>query len=155
MILVNLSRSWPEVLDGKRDAAGVTLGEWAQIKQADLAAHANVVLGVYKNVVVTAFRIDGWSRGEDKRVTFKGEPSAAWAHLVGLPTPGEPWTQGQARPVKVLPTAAVAEGDAAVEETPEGKRAVVGGYVLTVPAPGSALLQVPAGGTVTISQIPG
>ena len=154
MILVNISKTWPAVLAGKADAADVTLGAWAQIKDADLEAHADAVLGVYRNVVVTAFDVDGWSRREDGRVTFAARPSETWAHLVGMPVPGEPWLQGQARPVKVLSTATIAEGDAAVEETPEGRRAVVGGYVLTVPAPGSALLQVPAGGTVTVSQIP-
>jgi len=62
--------------------------------------------------------------------------------------------QGQAHPIQLRPTVAIAEGSAAVGETPGGRRAVVGGYVLTVQVPGSALLQVPAGGTVTVSQVP-
>ncbi len=72
MIVVNLSRTWPAVLAGKIDAAAPTLVRWAQIKDADLETQADVILGIYKNQVVTAFDIEGWTRGEDTRVTFIG-----------------------------------------------------------------------------------
>ena len=79
------------------------------------------MLGVYRNVVVTAFDVDSWSRGEDGRVTFAARPSGRVGRTWSASPSREPrGTQGQARPVKVLPTAALVEGDAAVEETPDG-----------------------------------
>jgi len=153
LFLVNLSKTWPKVLKGKRTPADVTLSAWAQIKDADLDAHADAILGIYKNAVVTAFDIDGWTRSEDKRVTFTGQPSQQWAHLVGLPTPGKPWVPGQGRPVQVIPTAVLTEGEVPVADTPAGRRAVIDGYVLAVQG-AMATLQVPAGGKVTVSLLP-
>src|SRR5438874_8432397 len=132
MFIVNLAQTWPSVLAGKANAADVTLGSWAQIKDADLEAHADAILGIFKNEVVTAFDIDDWTRGTDKRVTFAGQPSQKWAQLIGTPNPGRPWVQGQARPVQVLPTAVLTDGNVPVEDNPTGQRAVVDGYVLTV-----------------------
>jgi len=153
LFLVNLAKTWPSVLARERTAEDVTLGAWAQIKDADLEDHADAILGIYKNEVVTAFDIDDWRRGEDKRVTFVGHPSHKWAHLIGTPNPGKPWVQGQARPVQILPTTVLTEGNVPVEDTQVGRRAVVDGYVLTVKA-GSAAVQVPAGGRVTVSLRP-
>ena len=110
------------MLAGKADAADVTLGAWAQIKDADSEEHADAVLGVYRNVVVTAFDVDSWSRGEDGRVTFAARPSAEWAHLVGQPIPGAPWDAGAGPPGEGAPDRRPRQGDAAVEETPEGRR---------------------------------
>ncbi len=156
MFIVNLSKTWPDVLKGKRTAADVTLKAWAQIKDADLENHADVILGIYKNEVVTAFDItEKPTRGEDddKRVTFTGQPSQKWAHLIGMPTPGKPWVPGQGRPVQVLPTTILTEGNVPVEDTPAGHRAVVDGYVLAVQGD-SATLQVPEEGKVTVSLLP-
>ncbi len=151
MILVNIPQTWPAVLAGKASAADVTLGSWAQIKDADLDANADVILGIYKNQVVTAFDIEKWTRGEDdNRVTFVGQPSQKWARLIGTPNPGRPWVKGAARPVQVLPTAFLTDGNVPVDDTPAGRRAVVDGYVLTV-EDGSATLQVPENGKVTVS----
>lgn len=155
MILVNLAKTWPSVLDGKADAADVTRRAWAQIKDADLKAHADAILGIYKNDVVTAFDIEGWTRSEDedKRVTFVVHSSQKWAHLIGTPNPGKPWVQGQARPVQILPTTVLLDGNVPVEDTLAGRRAVVDGYVLTVEA-GAATLQVPEKGKVTVNLLP-
>jgi hypothetical protein len=47
--------------------------------------------------------------------------SAAWAHLVGQPTPATPWgRQGDAWPVKYVDTAVVAGGDVAVQDSVGG-----------------------------------
>jgi hypothetical protein len=151
VFLVNLARTWPEVLAGKKDAAEVTRGEWAQIKEADLQTHADAILGIYRDKVVTAFDIVGWERGEDKRVVFTVQASQQWLNLIGTPNPGKPWVQGQGRPIQVLPTEILTKGTIPVENVPAGRRAVVGGYVLTTHEDGSALLQVPDGGSVTVS----
>lgn len=105
IILVNLPQTWPAVEAGTRTAADVTLGEWAQVPDEALSEFGDVVLGVYKHVVVSAFDIDGWTRDPATgRVTFTGTESERWAHLVGGANPGPNWTQGQARPVKYLDT---------------------------------------------------
>lgn len=154
MILVNLSQSWPSVLEGKANAADVTLGAWAQIKDADLDAHADSILGVYKNEVVTAFDIARWHRDrKNDRVTFVGRPSQTWAHLIGTPNPGKQWVQGMARPIQILPTTILTEGNVPVEETSDGRRAVIDGYVLTV-KDGIGTLYVPEDGNVTVSLAP-
>jgi len=163
MFLVNLSKSWRSVLangENKEEKAAVaTLGSWAQIKEADLKDHADVILGIYENKVVTAFDIvsddeeQRWHRGKDNRVTFNGWPSRKWAHLIGTPNPGKPWVQGQGRPVQVLPTVVLIEGNVPIENTSAGRRAVVDGYVLTV-EDGFATLQVPEKGKVTVSLLP-
>jgi hypothetical protein len=151
MILVNLSQSWPLVLEGKANAADVTLGRWAQLRDSDLEAHADAILGIYKNEVVTAFDIEDWRR-EGDRVTFIGHPSQIWAHLIRTSNPGKHWKQGMARPVQILPTAVLTGGNMPIEETPEGRRAVIDGYVLVV-KDGSGTVYVPEGGKVTVGFI--
>ncbi|MCA1693421.1 MAG: hypothetical protein LC749_01085, partial [Actinobacteria bacterium] len=100
MFLVNLPKSWPAVLAGTANAARVTLGEWARVTDADLETYGDAVLGVYRNVVVSAYDITGWSRTPDGRVVFDGVESEEWARLRGQPVPGTPWVRGAARPVK-------------------------------------------------------
>ena len=152
LLIVNLAKTWPAVLNGEADAADVTRRAWAQIKDADLQAHADVILGIHKNEVVTAFNIENWARDERNRVTFVVQDSQEWSHLIGTPNPGRPWVQGMARPVQVLPTTVLTQGNVPVEDTPTGRRAIVGGYVLTV-EDGSATLQVPERGKVTVSLV--
>jgi hypothetical protein len=153
MFIVNLSKTWPAVLAGKANAADATLGDWAQVSDTDLEAHADVILGVHKNVVVSAFDIISWSRLGTGRVRFEGVPSEKWEHMIGTPTPGKPWVPGQVRPVQVLPTSFLTTGNVPVEETATTQRAVVGGYILTVTEDCSAILQVPAGSKVTIQAL--
>jgi hypothetical protein len=145
MILVHLPQSWPQVLAGMRTAEEVTLGSWAKVSDAAIAEYGDAVLGIHKNTVVSAFDITGHGRGADDRVTFRGHPSPAWGHLVGGPNPGRTWVRGQARPVQYLDTATLESGDAAVEEVPEGRRAVIDGITLTVADDGSAVLLLPTG----------
>ncbi len=153
MILVNLRQTWPKVVAGEADAAEITLGAWAQLSDKDLETHADAILGIYKNEVVTAFDIEGWSRDEGSgRVTFMGKPSQEWGHLVGTPNPGKPWVQGMSRPVQVFPTAVLTGGNVPVEETAKGLRAVLDGFVLTVEN-NLATLQVPQGGKVLVSMV--
>lgn len=156
VILVHLASSWPAVARGVADAADVTLGNWAGIADDKLESHADAVLGIYKNEVVTAFDITGWRRltdGNDAgRIAFTGHPSRRWGHLIGTPNPGTPWTKGMARPVQYLDTRILTVGDVDVEPLDDGRdpRAVVDGYTLTVHADGNATVAVPFGKHVTV-----
>lgn len=155
MILVNLSKSWADVAAGKRDPAGVTLGDWAGMTDDSVERYGDVVLGIHRNEVVTAFDIDSWHRdGQTGRVRFEGRPSERWSYLLGTPNPGPEWVKGAARPVKYLDTRVLTEGTVPVESAAGGsERAVVRGYSLTVDADGHATVIAPAGGRVTV--VPG
>lgn len=159
MILVNLANSWPRVAAGKADAAEITLGNWAQISDDSLATYADAVLGIYKNRIVTAFDVTGWQRiteGVDKgRVSFTGQPSEQWTHLIGTENPGTPWTAGMARPVQYLEASALTSNDPAntPAEEDHGVRTELYDYTLTVHADGNATVGVPFGKHVTV--VPG
>jgi hypothetical protein len=154
VIVVNLRRTWPQVLAGARTPADVTLGAWAHMKEQSLDEHADAILGIYQHEVVAAFDITGWSRTREGRVVFEGNPSRRWAHLIGTPNPGKPWVRGQARPVQYLDTAILASGAVPVEDAASGRRAVVDDFILTVDAEGSATLVVPSGRRVTVITTP-
>ncbi len=151
MILVNLSKSWTEVLNASRDAADVTLGDWAGITDDSVDRYADAILGIHRNEVVTAFDIESWHRlDESGRIRFRGRPSERWAHLIGTPNPGPEWVKGAARPIKYLDTRVLTDGDVPVEESTDGARAVVRGYTLTVDGDGNATVLPPPGGSVTV-----
>ena len=124
MVLVNVRKLWPAVLGGCRTAAEVTLGDWAQMTDEDVERYGDVILGIFRNEVVSAFDVTGWKRRPDRRVTFQGVPSKSWAHLIGTPNPGKRWVPGQARPVQYLATTALTHGTASVGDTPVGGRAI-------------------------------
>ena len=92
MILVNLNKSWPQVLAGSRTAVDVALGAWAKVSDAAAEQYGDVIVGIYINDVVTAYDVDGYNRSEGDRVTFTGQESTRWRHLLGNPNPGRPWT---------------------------------------------------------------
>ncbi len=151
MILVNLSKSWADVVAGTRDAAEVTLGDWASITDDSVARYADAILGIHRNEVVTAFDIESWQRDDETgRIRFLGRPSEQWARLIGTPNPGPEWVKGAARPVKYLDTRVLLGGDVPVEESTDGGRAVVRGYTLTVNSDGKATVLPPLGGSVTV-----
>ncbi|MBK6857047.1 MAG: hypothetical protein IPG97_11010 [Microthrixaceae bacterium] len=151
MILVNLSKSWAEVVSGAREPADVTLGDWAGITDESIEQCADVILGVHRGEVVSAFDIEAWDRDpESGRVRFSGAPSETWAHLVGTPNPGPAWVKGAARPVKYLDTRILTEGSVEVEATPDGSRAVVRGFTLAVADDGTATVIAPPGSRVTV-----
>lgn len=110
MILVNLSKTWLEVMSRTDEAQRATLQDWAGISDESLDAYGDVILGIYRNHVVTAYDITGWERFPGHRVRFTGVESRTWRHLIGTASPGEPWTRGQARPVKYLDTRVLTEG---------------------------------------------
>lgn|SRR2546430_980670 len=150
MIVVHVNKSWPWVETGRMDEAEAVLGAWP-IAEDKLTTYGDVLLAVFDNTVVAAYDIEGHTRGEDNRVTFTGEKSRAWAHLVGQPNPGTHWgRQGDAWPVRYVDTAVVATGDVPVQDTPEGRRAVVDGFTFMVDADLNATVVVPHGRTVTV-----
>ena len=153
MILVNLSRTWPDVMAGKDEAARATLEDWAGIKDEALDAFGDAVLGIYRNQVVTAYDITCWKRLANGRVRFTGMESKKWTYLIGTANPGEPWTRGQARPVKYLDTRALTEGTVPAHAFGDGLRAVINGFTLTV-EDNHATVTVPAGGQLTIVNAP-
>lgn len=149
MIIVHLNKTWPYV-PGRMTPEDATFGVWP-IAEENLRRYGDVLLGVYDNAVVTAYDINGYTRGADKKVTFDGRPSAAWAHLIGQPTPAKPWgTQGDAWPVRFIDTAVVAGGNVPVEETTEGRRAVIDDVVLTVGADQQVIVVVPPGRSIIV-----
>jgi hypothetical protein len=76
------------------------LGIWP-IAADSLDTYGDVLLAVFNNVVVAAYDISDYTRGEDNKVTFAGQDSPSWAHLVGQPNPGKHWgRQGDAWPVR-------------------------------------------------------
>jgi hypothetical protein len=155
MIIVNINRNWPRVLQGELDADTATLQKWHLISDKSLTEDGDVIVGVCQNTVVSAYDITGWTRDATGHVTFTGTLSMKWKSLVGGPNPGKRWVRGQARPIQVVRTDSVAAGTVPVNSAPSGDhRAIVQGYVLTVPTDGPAMLRVPTGKAVTVSLTP-
>ena len=156
MILVHVKHSWPRVQAGEISAEESVLGEWAGISESSLAENGDVVAGVYDNTVVAVFDVDlAATAYVDGKVHFAGTPSEAWAHLIGQANPGRPWGQrGYARSVQYVDTAVVAGGDVPVVASPTGRRAVVGGFTLTIGSAGDATLLVPRDRAVTVQPVP-
>jgi len=155
MIAVNLPRSWPRVLAGELNAGDVTLGEWAAITDADLERYGDTLLGVHRNIVVTAFDITDWARTDEGRVQFEGTPSETWAHLVGGLVPGRPWVRGAARPVKMISTSLLTgEEVEPIVERSGRLRSVLGTTVITVDPDGTTTVEVVPGTRVVVITAP-
>ena len=148
MIVVNLRKSYREVLAGLRDMEDATLGWWAGVTDEAIERYGDVVVGVYNDQVVSVYDVKTHERQEDGRVYFDAEESAEFAPMVGQKSPVKPWVRGQARPIQYVETDIVRHGDAPVEELQDHRRAVVSGYVLTVDAEGIATVEPPEGGVV-------
>lgn len=157
MIIVNVNHHWPSVLAGKKTPAQVTLYAWHGISDKSLEEYADVVLGIYKNTVVSAFDITGWNRissgDQEGKIEFFGEESNKWRYLVGQTNPGEPWVQGAARPVKYLPTDQLTKNTCQIKETNGTKRAEIDGFVLSVSKDGVASVEVPHGKKITFLSV--
>lgn len=120
MILVHVIRSWPDVLKGERTAEDATLGEWAQLSEENIDDYGDILLGIYDNVIVSAYAIDGHFRNrESRRVTFAGHETEETQQFIGQPNPGRQWgVQGYARAVQALTTSDLT--DPPVEPPVEG-----------------------------------
>lgn len=154
MIVVNVKSTYPSVLAGVMDLDDATLGDWYQISEDAIRMYGDVIIGVYKERVVSAYDITGHTRDTERQtVSFDGNESKEFGYLIGQRSPASPWTRGQGRPIKYIATDVVRSGEVDVEdvpETPEGRRAVVKGYVLTVDADNIATVEPPEGGVVTV-----
>ena len=152
MIAVNLKRTYRQVMSGLMDMDDATLSWWQGITDEAIERYGDVVIGVYGDTVVSAFDITGYERNDEGRVGFDGDESKEFAYLLDQKSPVKPWVRGQARPVQYIDTDFVRNGDAPVEELEDGyRRAIVGGYVLTVDAEGMAIVEPPVGGVVTVT----
>jgi hypothetical protein len=112
VVIVNINKTWPEVEQGERTAAEVTLGDWNPYKSNSRTIRAfepdevGLVLGYRKGIILTAFDIGEdavrWLEGYDPhRVRWEGSPSTEWTHLVGTASPVT-WKQGEGVACKVL-----------------------------------------------------
>ena len=107
---VNLPRTYPTVVESALNKpaaqdeqlkllAQVTLGDWARVSTSD-ATGTQLVLGAYLGVIVTAYTITGYTRGDDDRIRWSGYPADDYARLIGQTLPGGDWKRGQARPLR-------------------------------------------------------
>lgn len=151
MIVVNLSKSYKEVLSGHRDMDDATLGWWAGVTDEAATRYGDVVVGVFKDQVVSVYDAEGFERDEEGRVFFDGRESSEFAPMIGKRSPVKPWVRGQARPIQYIDTDVVRDGDATVVRDGRHQRAVVAGYILSVDADGLATVEPPEGGVVTVT----
>lgn len=151
MIVVNINRSYRAVEAGTLTLEDATRGDWYGINDAAIRRHGDVLVGVWRNDVVSAYEIAGHTRLEDGTVRFDVRESSEFAGLVGQPSPVGPWKQGQSRPIVYADTRSIRTGEAPHDQVGDATRAVVGGFVLTVTAEGHATVSPPAGGVVTVS----
>ena len=151
MIVVNLRKTYREVVAGLRDMEDATLGKWAGVTDEAFERYGDAVIGVYNDQVVSAYDVTGYERDGDGRVWFNGEESEEFGSLVGKKSPVKPWVRGQARPIQYIDTEVVRHGDAPVEEGIDYQRAVVGGYVLSIDNDGIATVEPPDGGVVVVT----
>ena len=92
-------------------------------EEAALARYADVILGIHRGEVVTAYDITDWRREKDAerqyeashglprswpRIVFEGTPSATWAYLIGTACPAPPPGQW---PIRYVATSTVARAD--------------------------------------------
>ena len=79
MIVVNLRKSYREVLAGLRDMEDATLGWWAGVTDEAVERYGDVVVGVYNDQVVSVYDVKSHERQEDGRVYFDAEESVEFA----------------------------------------------------------------------------
>lgn len=130
MILVSLNKTWPMVLQemhpAKREALAklYTCYAWPvrPAEEAALATYADVLVGIHRGDVVTAFDHLTWRREDDAeqthevrqglprawpRIVFDGAKSTKWAHLIGTLCPAPPPGQW---PIRYVHTSTKAQG---------------------------------------------
>jgi hypothetical protein len=120
VIVVNLTQTYPGAARAIADLgytqgkqvkvadlaalAAATAGPWYRVSDLRIAEAGDVVVGAYASETVSVWRIAGHKQNQDGTVVFDLKPAPNWHQLVGAPVPGGPWTQGQSRPVRYIPT---------------------------------------------------
>lgn len=152
MIVVNINRSYGQVLSGDLELKDATRGEWAGMTDMAISHYGDVLIGVWRDRVVSAYDITGHTRVDGGvRVVFEVEESKEFSYLVGQPSPVGAWKQGQARPIVYEDTEKIRKGDAPQTSVGDATRAVVGGFILTVNENGNATVIPPQGATVLVT----
>jgi len=124
MIIVSLDQTWPKVLEGVMTAERATLDTWPvrPNELAELDQFADVILGVYRYMFVSAYDIMTWHvETEEERaqairegatrdylhVIFEGRRSQTWAFLIdcSCARPFKSW------PVQYLDTPPLPDSD--------------------------------------------
>ena len=161
-ILVNLAKSMHGTDAAQMGPAlvkKVTMGDWYGITVASAEEFGDVILGIHKDRVVSAYDVVRFELVTDEngreRVRFTGVESEEFAGLIGQPNPGRTWVRGMGRPIQYLDTSFLRNGTVEVTEVDAGiQRAVIAGYTLTVGTDGNARLVAPAGRSITIDTSP-
>lgn len=141
MYIVNVSRSTSPA-STLQDLQQATIGDWplrSTQTLGDIAEFGDVIVGVRRNVIVSAIPIETVTPADGNRFRVTPGPAGDWARLVGRNLPaGLRWSRGEGWPLKVISTQEVLdelEGDAAPEVSLGGYRLVVSGGEATVYAP--------------------
>ena len=76
MIVVNINRSYGQVLSGDLELKDATRGEWAGMTDMAISHYGDVLIGVWRDRVVSAYDITGHTRVDGGvRVVFEVEVS--------------------------------------------------------------------------------
>jgi hypothetical protein len=81
-----------------------TAGDWYRVSDLRIAEYGDVLVGSYAGEAVSAWLIAGHKQSTEGTVTFQLKPAIEWHQLVGAPSPGGSWKQGQARAVRYIHT---------------------------------------------------
>ena len=151
MILVQVEKTWLQVLTGTITADEAILGEWAGIAPHNIQQYGDVLVGLYRNTIVGVYDIDhAKTEYVQGKVKFAGAPSTAWAHVVGKHNPGRPWMQGSGDLVQYLNTSTVRFTEAPVAGAPADRRVTLDGFILSIDGAGNASIFVPPGRALTM-----
>lgn len=175
VVIVNINRTWPEVEQGIRSEADVTLGDWNPYKSNSKTMRAfdpddvALILGYRKGTFLTAFDIEEgtvqWLNDfSPERVRWSGTPSVEWGHLVGTKSPIK-WKQGEGVALKTMSIEQLRQSTSAADSGSGGGPATTGpaeepspqdvtinaaGVTLTVTPPHSAEITLPQGMSLSV-----
>lgn len=155
-VLITDSNGGAAIDSGARSVDDVIRGDWTMSVQG--AADLDYLVAIRHDRVYQLRRIAGVDTSYTRTseggrtltvVRFSVQAAPELEHLLGQPVPA-----GRMRnPVKYLTTARLLTGDVAAETTPQGRRAVIGGFTLVVGTDGDAEVTAPLGATVSVRSI--
>jgi hypothetical protein len=147
---------WPRrsVLAGRDSAKDAASGNWAM--DAEKADRASVLISVYENRIIGAWRIVGTKNRSEvptgktrqiNRTEFLTVEDARLGYLTGMASPLE----ARRNPQATMPLRDLPGWEGLVESQPATDGVVqLGGFALTVRPDGSADLLTPVGAAVTV-----